>query len=76
MSTLLADLEEQASTLPPDERAHLAEVLLESLCDTAAADIEADWRREVEKRVAAFDRGEVQTYPAEDVFADARRVRR
>lgn len=74
MSALLAELEQQACTLLPEERAQLAEVLLESLHDSSLSEIESEWGREIEKRVAAFDRGELQTYPAEDVFAEARRM--
>ncbi|MDO8810577.1 MAG: addiction module protein [Gallionella sp.] len=76
MSALLAKLEQQACSLLPEERAHLAEVLLESLHDSSLSKIETEWEREIEKRVAAFDRGELQTYPAEDVFAEARRMNR
>jgi len=76
MSALLADLEQQACTLLPEERAQLAEVLLESLYDSSLSEIESEWKREIENRVAAFDRGELQTYPAEDVFAEARRMTR
>jgi len=39
-------------------------------------DLEAEWAEEVERRVAAFDRGEIPAYPAEDVFAEARRLAR
>jgi hypothetical protein len=49
--------------------------LLESL-HSPLADVEAAWSEEIERRVAAFDRGEIDTYPAEDVFADARRIAR
>ena len=52
----------------------LAEVLLESLRDSAMAEVEVEWQQEIERRVAAYDRGEVQTYLAEDVFAEARRL--
>lgn len=76
MSVLLIELEQQASTLPPDERAYLAEFLLESLRDTSLADVEMAWQLEIESRVAAFDRGELPTFAAEDVFADARRAAR
>lgn len=76
MSALRVELEQKAATLSPDERAHLAEVLLESLRDTSLVDIEAEWEREIESRVAAFDRGELQTYSAEEVFAEARRMSR
>lgn len=74
MSVLLAELEKQACSLLPEERAHLAEVLLESLRDSPASEIETAWEREIAKRVAAFDKGELQTYSAEDVFAEARRM--
>jgi putative addiction module component (TIGR02574 family) len=77
MSVLLAELEQQARTLLPEERAQLAEVLLESLHDSPLSEIESEWEREIESRVAAFDRGELQTtFPAEDVFAEARRMTR
>ena len=76
MSALLAELEQQAFTLSPDERAHLAEVLLESLRDTSVAEIEKEWKQEIESRVAAFDKGELPTCSAEEVFAEARRIAR
>lgn len=74
MSTLLAEIEQQARTLSPDERAHLAEVLLESLRDPMLSEIEAEWVREIENRVAAFDSSELPTCSAVDVFAEARRM--
>jgi hypothetical protein len=37
-----------------------------------SADIDAKWEREIEARIAAFDRGDMPSYPAEDVFAEAR----
>lgn len=76
MSALLLELEQQACLLAPDERAHLAEVLLESLRGTVVSEIEKEWNEEVGRRVAAFDRGESQTYAAETVFAEARRMTR
>lgn len=75
MTTSLEELEEQAKSLAAEERARLVEILLESL-RSPVPDIEADWAREIEERVAAFDRGELQAYAAEDVFAEARRLSR
>ena len=72
----LKELEQQAQALTPEERARLAEVLLESLRDAPLAEIEAAWDREIQQRVAAYDRGELQTFSAEDVFAEARRLAR
>jgi putative addiction module component (TIGR02574 family) len=75
MSASLKQIENQARELPPEERAKLAESLLESL-HSPLAEIEQAWADEVERRVAAFDRGEIPAYPAEDVFAEARRMSR
>ena len=58
----------------PEERAYLAEALLESLREAPLGEIEAAWEREIEERVAAFDRGELVTHSAEEVFAEARRL--
>lgn len=73
MSALLEQLEQQAFTLAPDERAHLAEALLESL-SARTPEVGAAWREEIEKRVAAYECGDTQTYPAEEVLAEARRA--
>ena len=75
MPTSLKQLEEQARALSPDERAKLAQSILESL-HTPLAEIESAWAGEIERRVAAFDRGEMPSCPAEDVFAEARRFSR
>ena len=76
MPDTLEELEQQARSLSADERARLAEILLESLQDAPLAEVEAAWNREIEERVAAYDRGELQTHPAEEVFAEARRLAR
>ena len=76
MSATLKELEQQARSLSPDERARLADVLLESLRDAPLAEIETAWDLEIEKRVAAYDCGELETFSAENVFAEARRLAR
>ena len=73
MSPSLSDIEKQAQALSPEDRAKLAESLLESL-HVPMSDIESAWTKEIEDRVAAYDRGETKTYDAEDVFAEARRL--
>jgi putative addiction module component (TIGR02574 family) len=75
MSAALRRIEEQARALSAEERAKLAEAMLESLHEPVA-EVESAWVVEVEKRVAAFDRGELPSVPAEDVFAEARRITR
>ncbi len=74
MSDTLRDLEEQARSLSAEERARLAQVLLDSLREKPLADVEAAWEREIEQRVAAYESGKLQTVTAEDVFAEARRL--
>jgi putative addiction module component (TIGR02574 family) len=76
MSDALKELEKKAKSLTADERAQLAELLLESIHEPPAAEIEAAWDREIDERAAAYDRGELQTISAEDVLAEARRLAR
>ena len=73
MQTSLEQLEDQALSLSPEERAKLAEVMLESL-NAPLADIENAWAHEIEQRVAAYDRGESQAYAAKDVVAEVKRI--
>jgi len=76
MSNTLRELEAQARSLSPEERACLAESLLESLREAPISEIESAWEREVSDRVATYDRGDLPTFSAEDVFAEARRLDR
>ena len=76
MSDTLKELEAQARSLLPEERARLAESLLESLRAAPLAEIEKAWELEISERVAAYDRGELPAFSAEDVFAEARRLAR
>ena len=76
MPDRLKELEAQARSLSPEQRARLAELLLESLCDASVAEIEKAWEEEIAERVAAYDRGELPTFTAESVFAEARRLAR
>lgn len=75
MPTFLKQIEEQARALTSEDRAKLAESLLESV-HSPISDIEKAWAEEIEQRIAAFDHGQIAAYPAEDVFADARRISR
>jgi len=74
MTELVKELDRQARQSVAEERAQLAELLLESLHEGPLAEIEAAWAVEIRERAAAFERGELQTYPAEEVFAEARRI--
>lgn len=72
----LKEIEAQAKSLSPEDRASLPETLLDSLQETPVSEIEAAWDQEIESRVAAYDRGELKTVSAEEVFAEARRLAR
>lgn len=76
MSDTLKEIEAQARSLSPEERARLAQSLLESLRDAPVAEIEKAWEAEIAERVAAYDRGELPTFTAESVFAEAKRLAR
>lgn len=75
MDSTLEEVERQARALSAQDRARLAETMLESL-QTPLSAIATEWAREIEERVAAFDRGEARAYAAEDVFAEAQRLNR
>lgn len=74
MSLSLREVEEHARRLSAKDRARLAEILFESVREVPEPDIEAEWEREIEARVDAFERGETETFAAEDVLAEARRL--
>jgi putative addiction module component (TIGR02574 family) len=74
MSASLKQIEEQARALAPEDRAKLAESMLESL-HSPVVEIQQAWNEEIERRGATFDCGGTRAYPAEDVFAEARRIR-
>ena len=58
---------QQALALPPEDRAFLADRLDESLSkgEFASAGIAAAWTAEIDRRIAAFERGEVQSSDSE-----------
>ena len=74
MPDIVAELAERGRSLVPEDRSRLVELLLESLHEAPTAEIDAAWSAEIVRRVAAYERGEVETYAAEDVFAEARRI--
>ena len=74
MPDLIEELTQRGLSLVPEQRALLAERLLDSLQEPQAPDVEAAWAEEIARRVAAHKRGEVEVFEAEDVFAEARRI--
>jgi putative addiction module component (TIGR02574 family) len=74
MTTLVEELSARARTLTREDRARLAEELLDSLQEVPDPDSEAAWEREIERRVAEIESGAVKLVAAEDVHAEARRL--
>lgn len=58
----------QVLSLPAEERAEMAEQILSSLETSPHKKIDALWAQEAESRLDAFDRGEIPTISAEEVF--------
>ena len=74
MSALLDEMSKRAKQLAVDERAQLAQELLESVEQEAAPEVQAVWEAEIASRVAKYERGEANLIPAADVFEAARRL--
>jgi len=70
----LADIEDDALRLPPEDRARLAVQLLASLEESVESpeEIEKLWLAEAERRFEELRNGTVQGIPAHEVFARAR----
>ena len=66
MSTKGVQLLEEALSLPPEERAQLAERRLTSLEAAWDERIDELWAEEAEDRLDVYERGEIQTMPASD----------
>lgn len=74
MSALLDELSKKAQSLTVEERAQLAQELLQSVDRDVDADVQAAWDVEIADRVVRYERGEAKLFPAEEVFAAARRL--
>ncbi|WP_293370109.1 addiction module protein [Nevskia sp.] len=69
-----AELARQGRQLSREDRERLVDDLLESLNEPAVSELDAAWAAEVDRRLAAYDRGEVMAVSAEQVFAKARAI--
>ncbi len=74
MSAMLDGLSKKAQTLSVEERAQLAQELLESVERDSDPEVQAAWEAEIASRIFKYERGEARLIPAEDVFAAARRL--
>ena len=68
---ILAD----ALELPPTARAELVENLLSSFEFQGRDVINALWAQEAENRIDAFDRGEITSIPAKDIFNEIEKIK-
>ena len=73
MARRFSEIQEELSGLPANERAKLALALVESLEPEEEGDIAESWRIEAERRYGQYLRGEIESMPAEQVFANVRR---
>jgi putative addiction module component (TIGR02574 family) len=74
MRDQVTELAERGKALAPEDRSRLVDMLLVSLHEAPLAEVEVAWDQEVERRLAAYDRGELQALDGEEVLAKARRL--
>ena len=74
MQDPVSDLVQRGRALATKDRERLVDQLLESLNEPAAAELNAAWEAEIERRLSEYDQGTAQAVPAEEVFAKARRI--
>lgn len=72
MQDPVLELAEQGKALAPEDRSRLVDMLLVSLHERPSAQIEAAWDEEAARRLAAYDRGDLQAIDGEEVLAQAR----
>ena len=74
MSALFDELSKRSRELALEERAQLAQVLLESVEQETEPEVEVAWEAEIASRLAKYERGEARLIPATEVFEAARRL--
>jgi putative addiction module component (TIGR02574 family) len=72
MSQIANDWMNLLAVLPPDDRAEIAQRLLESLDEPADPDWESAWADELKKRAERMKNGSVKGIPFEQVMATIR----
>ena len=76
MQDQVIELALRGKALSPEERSRLVDLLLESLHEPAVVEVDAAWELEIERRLTEYDRGEVKSIDAEEVFSKARSIAR
>jgi putative addiction module component (TIGR02574 family) len=79
MTTLVEELSQRARKLSAEDRARLADDLLASLEAEPMqpqAEVDAAWAQEVSRRADEVRSGRAKTVPADEVYAETRRLYR
>jgi len=63
----------EISDLPVEQRARIADLILQTL-NTPDPDIELAWIQEVDERVEEYEKGNVELIPAQEVFKSLREM--
>ena len=67
------DLIAEISDLPVEQRARIADLILQTL-NVPDPDIESAWIQEVDERVEEYEKGKVDLIPAPEVFKSLRDI--
>lgn len=73
MTSLVDELSQRAQALSPEDRVRLAEKLLATVY-AVDDEVESAWDEEIKRRIGEIDNGTARLIPAEEVFAEARRL--
>jgi len=73
MTDPVEELSRKARALSPEDRVRLAEELLATVQEHDAA-VEAAWDEEIRRRIEEIDSGKAKLIPADEVFAEVRRL--
>jgi putative addiction module component (TIGR02574 family) len=72
MDTQAEQILQTALRLPVDDRAEIAESLIQSIDEERAAEIEAAWAEEIRRRIEEIDNGQAQMVPWDEVIRSMR----
>lgn len=72
MKSEFEEITSKAMTLPPETRAELAELLIQSLDEKEDEEVKSAWLAEIRRRDQEIRSGAAVTKPAEQVLKEAR----
>lgn len=74
MARALADIEQDIAALSEKERVELLRKLIDDLDAPSDAGSNAAWLKESERRLDEIESGTAQTFPADEVLKEARKL--